>query len=1056
MNAHELQTCLMKLPKDAQKGAVACRELLTEAVEALYTRLALYRPKNATLLQLIDRPALAQKLGDSALTAGMHFVRILGMKAQHRQGVSPKEYAAAQQHLRNLATLLRALETGKAAPPVPETEADTRRLYIDLYLREAGWPLAEQRGVVLSGTACIEIPVSGLPVGGGKGFCDYVLYGKDARPLAIVEAKRSMKSPQEGRHQAQLYADAMERRYGYRPVVYYTNGYRTYVIDGERQDREVCGFHSLQDLELMLQRRGRKLTDLKPRADIAGRHYQLTAVRSMAEKLAAGHRRGLLVMATGTGKTRVAISLTELLCRNEAVKRVLFLADRTALVKQAHRNFRRLLEHMPVTMLSERGKKDLQARLVFSTYQTMIHYIDAEDKDFSIGSFDLIIIDEAHRSIFNRYSSIFRYFDSMLVGLTATPKDEMDANTYRLLDCESGIPDYSYGMDEARRDGFLVGYKVQQRKTELMTRGIELRGLREEEREQLEEYLEEEDDETKQEERIPAKQIFRVLYNRETCRLVLEELMTQGLRVDCGETLGRSIIFAYNHKHAEMIVDCFREMYPQYSADMCQLVDNYVRHADDLVEQFAENPAFRIAVSVQMLDTGVDICDVLNLVFFKPVYSKIKFVQMIGRGTRLCPDLFGPGKDKEEFLIFDWCGNFEFFRENPEGRKAQAQPLSLTQQLMGKKLQAVCLLQDARCYREEELLAAEREQGDTPTLSALRERWVREWQQAVQGLKATSRRICVRNVMRTVDRFCRPEAWQALSPADEAELRRQLLPLVESGTLENTAGLAFDCRMLNMVLTMLRGQPAKAAGKTLRQLMCAARALLSEKGAIPAVRAKAKKLQQLTEDYFWQTATPAKIEAMRTELRTLMACLDNKLRREFMIDISDIVIDSDTIADPEPVDIRTYRQRVSDYLREHLNSPAIAKIHALRPITAADLAELEHILWHELGTREEYDELQPSGNAAAFVRSVIWLSKEAEQQQLSRFFCDNSLTASQQDFLREIVEYVRANGDVTRADLVQASPFTQTDFDTIFNGDLRILTDLVDTLHNPVTPSPAA
>ena len=393
------------------------------------------------------------------------------------------------------------------------SEANTRKLYIDLYLKEAGWDVLDAENVAIAGKAGIEIKVEGMPNAQGIGFCDYVLYGRDGKPLAIVEAKKTSVSPEKGRHQVDLYGECMKAIYGYKPILYYTNGYVTKVIDGIYPDRTVMAFHTIDELELMMQRRNRgNITDLKISDRITNRPYQKMAITNLCEWLNQKHRRGLLVMATGTGKTRVAISLVDVLSRNNWVKNVLFLADRTSLVNQAKKNFAKLLPNMSICELSGNEEKDYNARLMFCTYQTMINYIDAEDKRFTSGRFDLIIIDEAHRSIFNKYGSIFAYFDSLLVGLTATPKSEVDANTYRIFGCESGIPNFDYSLEEAVKDKYLVNYKSFSRTTKLLKRGIKYNELTEDEKRQLDEYFV--DEPPTPDFTVSEKELFKKIFNK--------------------------------------------------------------------------------------------------------------------------------------------------------------------------------------------------------------------------------------------------------------------------------------------------------------------------------------------------------------------------------------------------------------------------------------------------------------------------------------------------------------------------------------------------------------
>ena len=506
-----------------------------------------------------------------------------------------------------------AIEHPKAPTEQPQeslkSEAITRQCLIDYMLNEAGWEVLTDKGGIQGGKACIEVKVTGMPTASDIGYCDYVLFSKGGKPLAVIEAKSTIKCASTGRKQAILYADCLEKAYGVRPVIYYTNGYTTQVIDGMGYpDREVISFHSHDDLEYLIQKRGRaKITDLTIDEAITNRPYQKTAIKTLVEWLNANHRRGLLVLATGTGKTRVSISLCKLLTNNNWIKKVLFLADRTELVNQARGNYEQLLPSESMTCLSEDAEPDLTARFIFSTYQTMINYINAIPVQFSVGHFDLIIIDEAHRSIFGKYGAIFQYFDSLLIGLTATPRDEIDKNTFRLLELEDE-PNFEYTFDEAVKDGYLVPYKVKNCTSKAIKRGIKYNELTPEQRQQLEKVWEYEkiqkgipkDEEYHRD--IEGSELFRYLINDDTIDNVLSELMTGGLKIHSGEDLGKTIIFAYNHRHAERIVQRFHTLYPERGADYCQLIDNQVNHHDKLIREFKTPEKYpQIAVSVDML-----------------------------------------------------------------------------------------------------------------------------------------------------------------------------------------------------------------------------------------------------------------------------------------------------------------------------------------------------------------------------------------------------------------------------------------------------------------------
>ena len=1024
--------------KDAAERVKAYRGVLTDAIDYIYESTNTHKPEKASLLELVDSDVLANYVQDSDVINSLHYVRILGMNAEHDQKIKKTADKLAYDNLAYFIGLIEAQEKGTRAQyqkPPYMSEANTRKLYIDLYLKEAGWDVLDMENVAIAGKAGIEIKVEGMPNAQGIGFCDYVLYGRDGNPLAIVEAKKTSVSPEKGRHQVDLYGECMKAIYGYKPILYYTNGYVTKVIDGIYPDRTVMAFHTIDELELMMQRRNRgNITDLKISDRITNRPYQKMAITNLCEWLNQKHRRGLLVMATGTGKTRVAISLVDVLSRNNWVKNVLFLADRTSLVNQAKKNFAKLLPNMSICELSGNEEKDYNARLMFCTYQTMINYIDAEDKRFTSGRFDLIIIDEAHRSIFNKYGSIFAYFDSLLVGLTATPKSEVDANTYRIFGCESGIPNFDYSLEEAVKDKYLVNYKSFSRTTKLLKRGIKYNELTEDEKRQLDEYFV--DEPPTPDFTVSEKELFKKIFNKNTCCEILEELMQYGIKTNGGELLGKSIIFAYNHHHAQMIVDCFHELYPEHPANYCQLIDNYVKYADDLILKFENDDEFRIAVSVDMLDTGIDVPAVVNLVFFKPVKSKIKFVQMIGRGTRLCENLFGEGKDKTHFIIFDYCGNFEYFDAHPDGTDGMG-GRSLSQRLFEVRLDILHELQRIE-YQEQEF--ARSYYNKTKDLLHA----------AVYKIKGHSARMQVRAEMQYVDKYSDYATWESVSPLMVKEIKVHITPLLDSGLEGFDLSIAFDIRMLDIELSMLvQGNTGMATRdvKTVRQV---AQYLLTEKASIPQVFAKAEQLKTLVSEQFWDAPSLEKLEQLRVEVRDLMQFLDKSPKKQIDVNIDDTVEPSGYDGGDTIIDIRTYREKVLDYLIEHSDNEVIHKIQRLEPITNEDLKALEKILWEELGTKEEYEQTTDIDNLAVFVRSLIGLSQEAVNEKFGEYLNGNVLNAQQQEFIRAIINYVRENGDISREDLIEKSPFDNYDILTLFGDNIASVLTVVKILHDSV------
>ena len=519
--------------------------------------------------------------------------------------------------------------------PLELSEYKTRKLYIDAMLTDAGWTEGKDW--------LDEVELPGMPNRSEVGYADYVLYGDDGRPLAVVEAKRTCVDVAKGRQQAKLYADLLEQKYHRRPVIFLTNGFETRIQDNLYPERRCAAVWSKRDLEKLfnLQTMRTSLKHVTVDRAIAGRYYQEGAVRAVCEAFGEKNRRkALLVMATGSGKTRTVIALVKVLLDRGWVKNVLFLADRNSLVTQAKRAFVNLLPDLSVTNLCEE-KDNYTAHCVFSTYQTMMNVIDtAEDREgklFTCGHFDLVICDEAHRSIYNKYQDIFTWFDAPLVGLTATPKDEIDKNTYEIFELESGVPTYGYELSQAVKDGYLVDFMSVETTLKFIQQGIVYDELSDEDKAAYEDTFTDENGDLP--ESIASSALNEWIFNEDTIRQVLHTLMTEGLRIDYGNKLGKAIIFAKNHRHAEKIFEVFNREYPHLPG-YAKVIDNYMTYAQSAIDEFADPRKLpQIAISVDMLDTGIDVPEVLNLVFFKKVMSKAKFWQMIGRGTRLCPGL---------------------------------------------------------------------------------------------------------------------------------------------------------------------------------------------------------------------------------------------------------------------------------------------------------------------------------------------------------------------------------------------------------------------------------
>lgn len=876
------------------------------------------------------------------------------------------------------------------------TEAQTRARYIDTMLLNAGW---------VKGVDWLEeVELAGMPNQAQVGFADYVLYGDDGKALAVVEAKRTSVDVAKGRQQAKLYADLLERKYGRRPVVFLSNGFETRMEDGQYPERKVAAIYSKRDLEKLfnLRRIRTSLANVSVREDIAGRYYQKGAVRAVCDSLdRKNRRRALLVMATGSGKTRTVIALVDILLRHNWVKNVLFLADRNSLVTQAKRSFVNLLENLSVTNLCEE-KDNFAARCVFSTYQTMMNCIDtvADEtgkKLFTCGHFDLLICDEAHRSIYHKYQDIFTYFDAPLVGLTATPKDEIDKNTYEVFQLENGVPTYGYDLAQAVQDGYLVDYRVAETKLKFLEEGIAYDDLPPEEQAAYEEtFLDENGDWP---DRIGAGKLNEVVFNEDTIRLVLHVLMTEGLRVNYGETLGKTILFAKNHAHAEKILQIFGEEYPHLPG-YAKVIDNYMTYAQSAIDEFSEADKLpRIAISVDMLDTGIDVPEILNLVFFKPIMSKAKFWQMIGRGTRLCPGLLD-GEDKTGFNIFDFCGNFAFFRLSKG--KPTPNGLPLQGAIFGLKAQIAWKLQDLD-YQTEELIT-------------FRRRLVEEMAAKVRELNRDN--FAVKQHLRFVEQYNDERTYDILTEEKINQLRAELTPLILPDEDEASA-VRFDALLYGIELAYLADKTYTRAKKDLVKRVAGIAGVAN----IPEIAAQSELIENILHGTYLERAGIHEFEYIRQNLRDLMKYIPRG-SAVYTTNFTDEILSTEwTEADLENDDLKNYKAKAEFYIRKNQDAPAIAKLRSNLPLGEADVQELEQILWSEVGTKEDYEAEYGQKPLGELVREIVGLDMNAAKAAFSRYLNDTNLDARQIYFVNQIVEYIVHNGMLRDLRVLQGPPF---------------------------------
>lgn len=901
-------------------------------------------------------------------------------------------------------------ENAKTIADEDYNEKETRDRFIDILLMEAGWDP--------HGPNVAEYEVAGMPNKAGVGFVDYVLWGDDGLPLAVVEAKRSKVDPKVGQRQAELYADCIETKFGRRPIIFYSSGYKTWLWDDAMYPaREVQGFYTKDELLLMIDRRQTRgdITQTETDKSIIDRYYHEEAVRRImhnyGEKCS---RKSLVVMATGTGKTRLSIAAVDILMRQNWVRRVLFLADRTALLRQAKNNFNKLLPNLSMVNLSEHKEND-QSRLVFSTYPTMMNCIDDARQDgqrrFGVGHFDLIIIDEAHRSVYQKFGAIFDYFDAMLLGLTATPKSEVDRNTYNLFELEDHVPTFAYELKDAVNDEYLVPPKAVSVPLKFHREGIKYNQLSKAEQEEYEEHFYDADADDLPD-KIDPGALNTWLFNKDTVNKVLKHLMERGQKVEGGDRLGKTIIFAKNQKHAEFIADQFDLNYPKLAGKFCRVIHNQTKYVDTLIDDFyLPNKAPHIAVSVDMLDTGIDVPEIVNLVFFKMVRSKTKFWQMIGRGTRLCKDLFAPGQAKEFFYVFDYCENFEFFGQNPDGIEAGVQE-SVKTKTFKRRLSIVENLQSIGLEKVD------------PKLADLQTLYRDQLHEIVSTMDVNN--FIVRTKRQYVEKYRERSNWEELSRGELMDLLEHVASLPYDDNDEEFAR-RFDLLVLSLELAILEVDPKLPRyQERIRELGSG----LEEKRSVPLVNEHMPLILEIQTDEFWEHVTLPMLENVRQKLRSLTKFIDRSGKRDNVYtNFEDELGEESEAADlvQKDVNLKNYRLKVEKFIRENQTHITIHKLKQNQPIAESDIAALEEILFSESGPGSKddfvatYGAEQPLGK---LVRQIVGLDQNAAKEAFNEFLSSAVYTADQIAFINQIVEHLVHNGLMEPRDLFH-SPFTE-------------------------------
>ena len=956
-------------------------------------------------------PALVPKETSSADVGADAHIRpgSMGASTPTNANIELQKLIEENKRLKEQLTARREEQQPSYVPkPLDISEYETRKFYIDAMLEDAGWTEGKDW--------FNEVELPGMPNKSEVGYADYVLCDDARKPLAVIEAKRTCVDVSQGRRQAELYADILEKKHGRRPAIFLTNGFETHILDGQYPERKCATVYSKRDLEKMFNLRTLRtsLKNVMVKKHIAGRYYQEGAIKAVCDAFDKKNRRkALLVMATGSGKTRTVIALCDVLLNHGWVKNILFLADRNSLVTQAKRSFVNLLPDLSCTNLCEE-KDNYTAHCVFSTYQTMMHCIDNikddQGKLFTCGHFDLVICDEAHRSIYNKYRDIFNYFDAPLVGLTATPKDEIDKNTYEVFELESGVPTYGYELAQAVKDGYLVDFMSVETKLKFLDSGITYEDLPPEEREVYENTFTDENGELP--EKIVSSALNEWVFNEDTIRQVLHILMTEGIKIDYGQKLGKTIIFAKNHAHAEKIRQIFYKEYP-HLVGFAEVIDNKINYAQSLIDDFSDPKKLpQIAISVDMMDTGIDVPECLNLVFFKKVMSKAKFWQMIGRGTRLCAGL-KDGEDKDKFYIFDFCGNFEFFRMS-EGKPTAVQ-IALQGAIFSLKAEIAFKLQDL-AYQ-------------TPELTAFRQTLVEDMVRKVRELNKEN--FAVRQHLKYVELFSNPDHYAALTYENTLQMREELAPLITPDA-DDAKAVRFDALMYGIELAYLMGKKYAKARTDLMKKVSG----IASVANIPEIAAQRELIHKILHTDYLENAGINEFEYVRENLRNLMKYVQGG-HPTYSTNFADEILTMDwNESELENDDLKNYKMKAEFYVRQHQDNAVIAKLRTNQPLTGSDVAVLEDILWSEVGTKQDYENEYGSKPLGEFVREIVGLDMNAAKEAFAEYLDESCLDSNQIYFVNQIVEYIVHNGVMKDMSVLQGAPFTD-------NGSIvEVFTDL--------------
>ncbi len=910
-------------------------------------------------------------------------------------------------------------KAGEVAVELEFSEAATRQRLIDAQLAGRGWDVGASGANTEQITQ--EEKVLHQPTPSGEGYADYVLWDDNGKPLAVVEAKKTAVDAEKGRHQARHYADGLEKMHGQRPVIFYTNGYDIWIWDDHLEQgyppRKLYDFYSKSSLQYLIRKRSERkpFSTVSPKPEIlTDRLYQHEALKRMCEHYEAKQRKALAVQATGTGKTRLAIALSDVCMQAGWAKRILFLCDRRELRKQAKNAYSEFL-NAPVTVLSSKSVDDTSNQVFVATYPAMLKVFARFDPGF----FDLIIADESHRSIYNIYGDLFRYFDALQLGLTATPVEMVSRSTCRMFDCDFKHPTSNYDLERAVEENYLVPYQVVKHTTRFLRDGIKGHALTPDQVAELEDKgidpnaLD-----------FDSQDIDRAIYNKDTNRKILRNLMDHGVRQADGQTLGKTIVFARNHRHAKLLEELFDEMFPQYAGKFCQVIDNYDPRAEQLIDDFkgdGSNDQLTIAISVDMLDTGIDVPEVVNLVFARPVKSPIKFWQMVGRGTRLCKHLFGPGKHKTHFQVFDHWGVVEY-----HGMKPRDVVVSQSKSTMQRLFEARLTLAKT---------ALEKAEVDFFELIA---QWLHK---AINGLD--DKALAVRDKWKVKKQMSDLGTLRSFAPNTVVVLETEIAPLMQWVDIRGHS----DAYQWDLIVTRIQQEALTKSAAFDDYVGDAIDVLHQLQMNLNQVKAKAAEIKQARNPDWWRAASLDEIEQVRIDLRDILRYRDKGDTTKYeppVIDVKDgHEIRGQQSSYLATVDLKAYRVKVEQALNELFDSdPTLSKIRQGKTVTEQELDALNALV-HTNHPEVDLNTLKDFYDTAApleqILRSVIGMDFDAVNQRFAEFVQTYpALTAKQVQFLGMLKRQIAKSGAVELDNLYEMPFAAIGEPDSLFDNDDQI------------------